>query len=62
MLAVIGVFWSIFGAICSLAFVLGGFIALKKGRFEIQEKIKGEERETLPPSEDAEKSNDKEGE
>lgn len=52
MLAGIGAFWSIFGAICSLAFIIGGFIALKKGSFELQEKIKGEERETLPPSED----------
>lgn len=54
MLAGIGVFWTIFSAICIPTFIIGGFIALKQ-RFEIQEKVKGEERETLPPSEDAEK-------
>ena len=61
MLVGIGVFWTIFSAICIPTFIIGGFIALKQ-RFEFQEKIKEEEREMLPPATDSEKSNDKEGE
>ncbi len=57
MLAGIGAFWCIFAAICTPLFIIGGFIALKKGCWDLHDETKAQTAEDILPASEAETLN-----